>query len=363
MMKKLHLSRVLFMASLITLFAISCKKDQAADNPVEDAKSWYLKATANTKSNLKSNRGAVKNITQDIQWDDAKLYNLEDGTEVLGTPMVITLDKGVKAKGSYMLFISKNNGAYSSLVAYNENKDYFNGSLTALAVQNIYKNTLELSLAHKDMSVSRSNSNPNNKLMTLPAGGYCIDWYLTTYMYDEWGNIVEILSEIYLYTTCPEEGGGGGGGVDPDPEPEPEPTFTWGEVDDSDGFNTLLSIDTVGSEIHNINWTCYKINGNQLWFQSYEKVYIKKINAVVTDMYQFDKTVHQNITATGELDSGQSAELLLNVATDLSTPEYAQMELSVKERRTITQNNKTTVKISGSATARSKAWSLSRFGH
>lgn len=243
-MKKLHLSRILLIASFITLFAISCKKDQSADNPVEDAKSWYLKSTANTKSSLKSNRGAIKDVTQDIQWNNAQLYNLEDGTEVLGTPMVITLDKGIKAKGSYMLLISKTNGAYSSLIAYNENKDYFNSSLTASTVKKIYKSTLELSLAHKDMSVSRSNSNPNNKLMTVPAEDYCIDWYLTTYLYDEWGNVVEILSEVYLYTTCIENGGGGGGGgVEPE-EPVQPALHTLEDTEFANG--TLIEYTTSG---------------------------------------------------------------------------------------------------------------------
>lgn len=298
MMKKLHLSRVLFMASLITLFAISCKKDQAVDSPVEDAKSWYLKATANTKSSLKSNRGIIQNITQDIQWNYAQSYTLEDGTEVLGAPVVITLEKGIKAKGSYMLLISKTNGSYSSLVAYNENKDYFNGSLNVSAVQKIYKNTLELSLTHKDTSVSRSNSNPNNKLMTVPAGGYCIDWYLTTYLYDEWGNVVEILSEIYLYTTCPEEGGGGGG-VDPQPEdPDPNCTNATGSISSeeaSQNFSNAIGAESAGKRPAEYKWVFLK-NAYGLWkYISTEDGVHKKVGS----NWQWDTLTHRDIARSG----------------------------------------------------------------
>ncbi|MFA6276948.1 MAG: hypothetical protein WC622_09370 [Pedobacter sp.] len=123
----------------------------------------------------------------------------------------------------------------------------------------------------------------------------------------------------------------------------------------------MLSIDTAGNEVHNINWTCYKINGNQLLFQSYEKVSIGRYG--YSNYYWISGVQHQNITPAGDLGTGQSAELLLNSATDVSTTEYAQMELSVKERRTIIQNNKTNVKTSGPVTARSRAWPLSRFGH
>ena len=185
----------------------------------------------------------------------------------------------------------------------------------------------------------------------------CIDWYWVEPIYNGNGNMI---GEVWTYLNriCSTTGGGNGssGG-----ENEQELTFVWGIVDDSDGSNTLLSIDSAGNEKHNINWTCYKINGNQLLFQSYERVTIGRYG--YSNYYWIEGTQHENITPNGSLDNGESAELLLNVATDLSTPEYAQMELSVKEKRTITLNNRTTVKTSGPVTARSRAWPLSRFGH
>ena len=295
-MKKLSLKRISLLLSFVILFSLSCKKDNAVADPAKDAKSWYLKSTANTNSILKSNRGDVKNITLDIQWSDAKLYNLEDGTEVVGTPMVITSKKGIRASGSYMLLISKTNGAYSSLIAYNENKDYFKRSLTDLAVQNIYKTALELILTHKDISASPSNSNPNNKLMTVPAGGYCIDWYMTTYVYDSWGNIVEILSETYLYTTCTEEGGGG---VVPEPEdPDPNCTNATGSISSeqaSENLSSALGEESAGKRPAEYKWVFLK-NTFGLWkYISTEDGIHKKVGS----NWQWDTLTHRDIARSG----------------------------------------------------------------
>lgn len=210
-MKKSNQLVTLSMIMFITFLGLSCKKTQSEDNPLEDAKSWYLKTTASTETNLKSSLDKIKIIRYAVEWDKAKIFKMENDSDLVGIPITVSLNSDLNANGSYILLISKNNDSYKSIVAYNPKKDYFNTTLTNLEMQSIYANTSKKQ--SKRTPVSATRGNPKNKLMDAPLGtAQCTDWYWTTYLHDGSGNIVGVLSEVYLYSTCEQQDGSSGGG-------------------------------------------------------------------------------------------------------------------------------------------------------
>lgn len=113
----------------------------------------------------------------------------------------------------------------------------------------------------------------------------CVDWYWTTYSYDSWGNIIEIISEVYLYTTCTEEGGGDGGGcacvIPPDDDVEFVPDFgNPVSIDDGSYSEATIMIGSDSARMANRSWIFHE--GLTWWGRSFEKLIVKINNGVRT---------------------------------------------------------------------------------
>jgi hypothetical protein len=190
---------MLIIVSFISLFALSCKKESTKENPLEDAKDWYLKLTANSKTSFKSSKEKTENVTTEYIWNKAKVYIFSDGKEVVGIPTNVVMSNKYDAPGSYMLLVYKTNNIYNSLIIFNEKNGYLNNTPSTSDVEAAFivglKNRELKSLSKSKDVVSKV---PKGKTMLVPSEPVCIDWYLTTYTYDSWGNVIEILSEIYL---------------------------------------------------------------------------------------------------------------------------------------------------------------------
>ncbi|WP_316769578.1 hypothetical protein [Pedobacter frigiditerrae] len=286
MIKKLNFSRILLMASFFVLFALSCKKELANENPLEEAKNYYLNLTANAKTSLKSNKETTQNVTTDFLWNKSRLFKFSDEKEVVGTPVKVTLSNGKEAPGSYLLLVYKKGNEFNSLIIYNAKNDYFNGVVCNSDIEAAFM------VGQKNKEIKSFTKNTDDVVSKVSKGKtmvrdgsppVCIDWYWTTYAYDDWGNIIEIISEVYLYTTCTEEDGGGGGGVDPiDPDDELNCSTANQEADASTASqNISSSIETSSADTRTktYKWKFLE-NAFGLWnYTSTERGTHKKVGA------------------------------------------------------------------------------------
>ncbi|MFA6278146.1 MAG: hypothetical protein WC622_15460 [Pedobacter sp.] len=265
-MKKNYLSALIILFLIICMY--SCKKEQPTENPVEDAKSWYLKSTANSNTSLKSTKNTIMPIKQDAQWSEAKLYALKDGSEVVGVPVLVKFSDGKNTDGSYLLLIHKDKGAFSSLIVFNQKNDYFRAEMTASQLQTEYEIAVRKQADHK-----RPNS--SGKVMTLPAEETCIDWYWTTIVYDSDGNVISY-SESYVYTIC----GGSSGGIPP-VGPEFVPDFG---IPISDGLSSATEQNlVVGIDSFKVADLTWKFHEGYTWSgQSKEHAVAKVKNGLRT---------------------------------------------------------------------------------
>lgn len=214
-MKKINASMILIMVSLITFFAISCKKEDKPKNKLDDAKTWYTKSTEKTKLFIKSNNSEIKGIKQEVLWTEAHISMLDDGTEIIGVPLNIKFPNGAAANGSFMLFISNNNGIYKSFTVYNKKENYFDGSDIDAKIQTSYNNgSIKIANASKQL---QTNQGKKSNIEQPPT--QCMEWFLVTTYYDEYG-MISYTEETYLFTTCEgteQPGAGGGtGGLQPE---------------------------------------------------------------------------------------------------------------------------------------------------
>lgn len=194
---------------------------------IENAKIWYETMVVKTNFSFTSGTNAIKKIQQYPLWDKAQVFKTDNGTEVSAIPVNIIFDDGTSVKGDYMLFISKNEDQYKSTMCYNENTNYFKGQLTREVIEKVYSAGSATIGAHLKTSNTKSDFRKNEKLMVVDQGGQeCTDWYWTIYALDEHGNILYVLSESYLYTTCTETGGG----TDPPSLPDPDQNCTEAEA-------------------------------------------------------------------------------------------------------------------------------------
>ncbi|MFA6277292.1 MAG: hypothetical protein WC622_11115 [Pedobacter sp.] len=302
-MKKSNQLATLVMIMFITVFGLSCKKIESADNPLEDAKAWYLETTANTKTNLKSNFGKVKIIRNTVEWDKAKIFKMEDDSDLVGVPITVSLNSDLNANGAYILLISKSNEGYKSIVAYNPKKGYFDNTLTNLEMQNFYTNASKKRPIMPALSASKGNQ--NNKLMySQPETPACIDWYWTTSLCDGSGNVIAVVSEIYLYSTCDLGGGGSNTGTTIDQEEVAE------EALDTDCSSFTFKKTTIA------NWQeagLNKISLRMVWIGGGNGITVRNIevNHVVFGL----PTYYTNANGTtSTLSSGEAANIAAEAA-------------------------------------------------
>lgn len=289
-------ARVLVLIPLYMLFVLSCKKEQAPEDFLSGAKKWYASKNEKSAAVLKSDLNSTKSIRQEVQWNQAKVLRTSNGDEIVSAPLLITGD-GVK--GSFMLFIFQENGAYKTTVSYNEKSNYFNVGLSNEQALIAYANAISKAATHKRKSVPSANA----KLSLVPPGDgggqTCIDWYLTTTVYDDWGNILEYY-ETYLYTTCSENGGGGGGGIDPvDPDPncsEATANISGSEV----SSNMTASVTETGATIRKVSYE-WKYLESLLWYYvSAEKGVHKKVGSE----WQWESLTHDRVYRQGTVIGG-----------------------------------------------------------
>lgn len=211
MKNKLNSSKILVLVSLLILIVFSCKKDTSIENPLNEAKEWYLKLSANSKTAIESNNENIAIITKKILWDKSQIYKFNDGKEVVGTPVKLTLGNKKDADGSYMLLIFKIDDVYNSQIIYNEKNDYFSNSTSSdveAAFLITQKNNKIKSLAKSKEALSKTSK--EKVMRTEVAEDICVDWYLIeTITYSD-GQIA--VYETYLYTICSTSGNGPGGG-------------------------------------------------------------------------------------------------------------------------------------------------------
>lgn len=214
-MKKIKLSMTLFAVALMAVIAIACKKEnQSPEDLLTEAKNWYNKSSKASAAYLVSNKDAVKTIKQIIDWSTARVFKFENGSEVVGAQISMTYGD-IPLKGSFILLISKENNSFRQLVAHSEKNGYFNMTIADSDIELLFKTATNENAKHKREKASGSKGKQS---LLPPSSGQCIDWYLTNYYYDDYGNLL-YTTEVYLYTTC-DEGGGGIGGVSDDPQEE-----------------------------------------------------------------------------------------------------------------------------------------------
>lgn len=100
---------MLIIASCLILFTAGCKKDTAVEkeNLLDNAKAWYLKANANSKTSLKASNDKSESLTTEFLWNTAKTYKFSDGKEVVGVQINAIMSNKYDAPGSYMLIVYK----------------------------------------------------------------------------------------------------------------------------------------------------------------------------------------------------------------------------------------------------------------
>lgn len=346
-MKTLSVFKTLFLICFSLLLFSSCKKEINKEDFLAQAKEWYLKSNTDSKVSLKSSNNILENIITRFEWGKSKSFILSEGKEVAVVPMQVSTTNKSNLQGCYLLLIYKDtNDNYTSQVVYNRDKDYFN-ALTNSIVESSFK-TAEKNKTIKPLSEIGSKS--KDKTMLIKDEPNCIDWYWTVYALDEYGNPLYIISETYLYTTCPD------GVSDPQPEPEePEPIVEFGEPDDTPiGITTEQSSE--GKKIFNVSWYCYKISGRTLRFKSYEK--IETVRDIMGPNWLISNITHSNITPEGTID-GQTASCILNWSQGETnmTSTWAKMTLNFKDKRTLIYRGVLRTHYSPDITA-SRSWGV-----
>lgn len=199
----------LILALLVSVIICACKKDNStensSENSLENAKNWYLKENAKSTTALSSGNGSEKSISREVLWDKANLYTLEDGTEIVGAPLVIKFDDEHSLKGSSLLLISKENGVYQSKIAHNDKTDHFSSAILKKEIGELYQN-----IPIKKVETGGRAKVASSKDKQMGGGGHqpgarVIDWYLETTFYDGAGRVLFTTRE-YLYTEYIEEG-------------------------------------------------------------------------------------------------------------------------------------------------------------
>ena len=227
-MKNFNLLKMLCLVCLLAFTNLSCEKqeDPKNDNVIESAKDWYLQLTENSTTAFRASNHTTASVATEFLWSKSQTYNFSDGKKVIGTPINLIMNNKKYIIGSCMLLIYKINDIYFSQIIYNENKDFFIDEPTNAEIEKAFTNTQKTNEKKTLAKSQESNSLKisNGKVMVREINPVCIDWYWTTYAYDEYGDIIEIISEVYLYTTCSGDDSGSGGTPPPD-EMEFNPDF------------------------------------------------------------------------------------------------------------------------------------------
>src|SRR5688572_9089281 len=100
-----------FVSTLCIVVGISfifnaCKKDIIVEDPIDSTKDWYLKNNISNGVLLQSSKGTSQQVKEEVDWNTARTFQLDDGTNIVGVPVKMILGK-IALGGSYMLLIDK----------------------------------------------------------------------------------------------------------------------------------------------------------------------------------------------------------------------------------------------------------------
>ena len=78
-----------FVSTLCIVVGISfifnaCKKDIIAEDPIVSTKDWYLKNNISNGVLLQSSKGTSQQVKEEVDWNTARTFQLDDGTDVIG---------------------------------------------------------------------------------------------------------------------------------------------------------------------------------------------------------------------------------------------------------------------------------------
>lgn len=211
---------------------------------------------------------------------------------------------------------------------YNQKDNYFSENASKSDIEAsfmvVQKNNKLRSLTKSKKTLLNSS---NGKVMNMPIDEtLCIDWYLIETI--TWPDGYVSVEETYLYTTCPPSGGGGGGGG----EEEPEPIVEFGQSDDTP-IGATMEESSSEIKIVNVSWYCYKVNGTDLKFKSYEKIKIGP--PLIGTQWLIANISHTSMSPEGTIE-GQNISSILNWAEGETTMNsaWAKMKLNFKDKRT-----------------------------
>lgn len=128
----------------IVVIIYSCRKDQSATMMVDNAKTWYTSLNKGKSISLNAAGHDSLKILQDIKWNVARGFKLNNGDNMIRVPMEVSSNNGQKIDGSFILLILKSGNAYSSKVLFNNQPNYFNSSVSDNEIEKSYFNGLRL---------------------------------------------------------------------------------------------------------------------------------------------------------------------------------------------------------------------------
>ncbi|NQX31802.1 hypothetical protein HQN85_08700 [Pedobacter boryungensis] len=214
-------------------------------------------------------------------------------------------------------------------MVYNAQKGYFKEQRSVAEINQLFKGLNNVSSPAKTATLKI-----NGKVMSDEGGGgmsdepTCTDWYWVEPIYDGNGNIIgEVWT--YLNRTCSTTGGGDGGSGS---ENEPEPIVEFGEADDTP-IGATIEESSSEQKIVNVSWYCYKVNGKNLRFKSYEKVKIEP--PIMGTQWLVADITHTSMSPEGSIE-GQGISPILNWSQGETTMNsaWAKMKLNFKDKRT-----------------------------
>jgi hypothetical protein len=217
MEKKLILNLILLTSILV---APSCKKENSTvgfENKIKAAEEWYLKTYKKTDNFLSSTSNGIYQIEKNIIWDKAIIFVINQDSEILMIPIRFKFKNSSPLKGSNVLFLKKNKEGYTSTLLHNDDDDFFIQKIDYEDIDLLYnssvqQNDIKIKKA-ADLLSTKNQLKIKTDVEDSGENQSCIDWYLTTIVYDDLGNVL-FYDEVFLFSSCTDIfGNGGGGGV------------------------------------------------------------------------------------------------------------------------------------------------------
>ncbi|MFD2582110.1 hypothetical protein ACFSR6_06400 [Pedobacter vanadiisoli] len=334
----------------------SCSKNSVSDSDSENAiklsKEWYLKINKNSITELTGTNGQSKKVEFSVQWDVAKDYFLGAKEYLVVAPVKLNNNFG-DLNDRLFLLIRMSKNEFNQILIYDKDREFQKNDITGVELLKFYDNSKRIVNSHvKKIFTSQVSRNTKLMLTNPGSGDGCIDWYWTVYAYDSDGNPLYVISETFLYQTCPNQPGGDGP-TPPDIDELPEPNVSFGEPDATE-LSVTLESSTAVEKNYMVSWYFYKVNGESLKFKSFEKIKLTPEPIGLPWVVSSIKHISQSLEGTIER---QSVSCILNWAegTVIEQGAYGKMQLSFKDKREYTYKGVLRTRFSEDFKA-SRAW-------